>query len=180
MICLVGLMGESHMRMKALFTLLLLGASHVAFAEGGCPAGQYPIGGQGVQGCAPIPSAGSGGGDLRPNGRWIKTWGAISMSDATGSMGASVGKRSKSEAEKEARGRCATYGATDCSTAITYKNQCVAYADPEKGSNGRISISAGPSKEVASAEVLKYCASRGGGVCVIRYTDCTEPLFKSF
>lgn len=72
-------MGESHMRMKALFTLLLLGASHVAFAEGGCPAGQYPIGGQGVQGCAPIPSAGSGGGDLRPNGRWIKTWGAISI-----------------------------------------------------------------------------------------------------
>jgi hypothetical protein len=102
------------------------------------------------------------------------------MSDATGSMGASVGKRSKSEAEKEARGRCAIYGATDCSTAITYKNQCVAYADPEKGSNGRISISAGPSKEVASAEVLKYCASRGGGACVIRYTDCTEPLFKSF
>lgn len=75
MICLVGLMGESHMRMKALFTLFFLDASHAAFAEGGCPAGQYPIGGQGVQGCAPIPSAGSGGGDLRPNGRWIKTWG---------------------------------------------------------------------------------------------------------
>ncbi len=34
-----------------------LGA-HVAYAEGGCPPGSYPIGGQGVQGCAPIPGAG--------------------------------------------------------------------------------------------------------------------------
>lgn len=37
------------------FTLALAAFSGHAFAEGGCPAGQYPIGGQGVQGCAPIP-----------------------------------------------------------------------------------------------------------------------------
>lgn len=41
---------------------LLLAAvfQSAAFAEGGCPPGQYPIGGQGVQGCAPIPGAGDG------------------------------------------------------------------------------------------------------------------------
>ena len=27
-------------------------------AEGNCPSGYYPVGGQGVQGCAPIPGGG--------------------------------------------------------------------------------------------------------------------------
>lgn len=34
----------------------------IAKAEGNCPPGFYPVGGRGVQGCAPIPVAGTGGG----------------------------------------------------------------------------------------------------------------------
>lgn len=68
-----------------------LGFSVSASAEGGCPAGSYPIGGQGVQGCAPIPSSGSSSSEgPRPNGRWIKTWGALA-SAPNGASGASVG-----------------------------------------------------------------------------------------
>lgn len=172
--------GNCMKKMKALLTLSLLAWSCAAYAEGGCPVGQYPVGGQGVQGCAPIPGGG-GGGDLQPNGRWIKTWGAIYQSDATGAMGASVGKRTKAEAEKEAKDRCTTYGASDCMALIAYNNQCVAYAYPKKSSGGgRVSAVRGPTKEVASTEVLKLCAARNESQCEVLYSDCTEPLFHSY
>lgn len=146
-----------------------------------CPLGQYPIGGQGAGGCAPIPaSQGEGSSGPRAIGKWIKTWGAISRSVATGDVGASVGKRSKAEAVAEAQSRCATYGAKDCTVGITYKNQCVAYADPAPGSKGLISMAGGPTREAASTEVLKYCAAHGGGQCTIKYTDCSEPIFQEF
>lgn len=58
-----------------------------AMAEGRCPPGQYPIGGQGMAGCAPLPGAGDGeNSGPTPTGRWIKTWGAISMA-SNGGMG---------------------------------------------------------------------------------------------
>ncbi|HFK2948040.1 TPA: DUF4189 domain-containing protein [Stenotrophomonas maltophilia] len=97
-------------------------------AEGRCPPGQYPIGGQGVGGCAPIPGSGTDGVQSGPiaTGRWIKTWGAIAGAASTGDMGASVGRRSKREAVSEALARCATHGAKDCKIDTTYKNQCVA------------------------------------------------------
>lgn len=63
--------------------LATLGSSQV-FAEGVCPPGMYPVGGQGVQGCAPIHGALGGGAGFsvpapappRPTGAWITTWGA--------------------------------------------------------------------------------------------------------
>lgn len=58
-----------------------LSAGFVAqsLAEGRCPPGQYPIGGQGVRGCAPMPGggAGSNGVSPRPTGRWETRWGAL-------------------------------------------------------------------------------------------------------
>jgi hypothetical protein len=148
--------GNCMKKMKALLTLSLLAWSCAAYGGGG-------------------------GGDLQPNGRWIKTWGAIYQSDATGAMGASVGKRTKAEAEKEAKDRCTTYGASDCMALIAYKNQCVAYAYPKKSSGGgRVSAVRGPTKEVASTEVLKLCAARNENQCEVLYSDCTEPLFHSY
>jgi hypothetical protein len=55
-------------------------------------------------------------------------------------MGASVGKRTKAEAEKEAKDRCTTYGASDCTALIAYKNQCVAYAYPKRSGEGGASF----------------------------------------
>ena len=78
------------------FTLTLatlsLAIAKPALAEGGCPPGSYPIGGQGVQGCAPIPGATNSGTNKHPTpaGRWVKTWGALA-SAPNGASGASVG-----------------------------------------------------------------------------------------
>ena len=75
--------------MKLLARTVVIGiamlGTNVVFAEGGCPPGMYPIGGQGVQGCAPIPGAQGGGpgssvsapAPPRPTGEWITTWGAL-------------------------------------------------------------------------------------------------------
>ncbi len=41
--------------------LMFSSLSHLAWAEGNCPQGMYPVGGQGVMGCAPIPNYGGGG-----------------------------------------------------------------------------------------------------------------------
>lgn len=106
----------------ATLAVVLALTSDLAWAEGRCPPGQYPIGGQGAGGCAPIPaSQGEGSSGPRAIGKWIKTWGALSRSVVTGDVGASVGKRSKAEAVAEAQSRCATCGAKDCSVGITYK-----------------------------------------------------------
>ena len=174
--------------MKYMFPLILVGLLLCLFvtgearAEGRCPPGQYPIGGQGVGGCAPIPGSGTGGVQSGPiaTGRWIKTWGAIAGAASTGDMGASVGRRSKREAVSEALARCATHGAKDCKIDTTYKNQCVAYADPEPSSKGIVSISVAGSREEATNRVLSYCAKNGGGQCKVLYTDCAEPIFESF
>lgn len=50
-----------------------------ARAGGSCPPGQYPIGGEGVQGCAPVPGGGAGenGASPRPTEKWEARWGAI-------------------------------------------------------------------------------------------------------
>lgn len=60
---------------------LILGVAYQAFAEGNCPPGYCPIGGQGARGCAPIPGAASGSGTTAeiqlasPTGKWVRTWG---------------------------------------------------------------------------------------------------------
>lgn len=52
-----------HKFLLALFTLVVFGGwgfMENAAKEGNCPPGFFPIGGQGVQGCAPIPGANAG------------------------------------------------------------------------------------------------------------------------
>lgn len=109
-------------------------------AEGRCPPGQYPIGGQGVGGCAPIPG-GAEAADAGPRatGRWIKTWGAIALSPS-GASGASTGKKSKSLAAKDAEEVCAKGGASGCKVAFTYKNQCAVAVVPKSGTGGLFSV----------------------------------------
>lgn len=81
-----------------------------AQAEGRCPPGQYPIGGQGVGGCAPIPGGeGAATSGPRATGKWIKTWGAISLAPS-GASGSSTGRVRKTEAVEEAQRKCAESG----------------------------------------------------------------------
>ena len=170
---------------KFLLLLLLVSLPLLAFAEGSCPPGFYPIGGQGVQGCAPIPGAATTGSEAgipapapRPTGYWEQTWGAISIAKSTGDIGVTYGKSSKSEADSDALGKCATYGAKDCRISLSYKNQCAAIAKEAKGAyvhSGRSS-----SIERATGIAMKGCIANTGGACEVVHTNCSEPIFHKY
>lgn len=165
--------------------LLLSLMTNSAFAEGNCPPGYYPIGGQGVQGCAPIGGAAASPAQSmpvpapRPSGEWIKTWGALAKSSGSDLVGASNGELSRKEAEQLATERCAAEGAKDCSVSFTYMNQCMAYAVPSSG-KGMAMLSRGPTRQAAHQEAVKYCQDSKGGSCDIAYSACAEPHFRSF
>ncbi|PNY76300.1 hypothetical protein C1750_00635 [Stenotrophomonas pavanii] len=121
----------------------------VAFAEGSCPPGFYPIGGQGVQGCAPIPGAAasippSQAPRQAPEGEWEKRWGAIAegaVSSQGGSKptGTAVSQRTESLAQSVALDACRKAGGGSCRITISYYNQC---ADPVGALNlGAITVS---------------------------------------
>ncbi|WP_367346244.1 DUF4189 domain-containing protein [Stenotrophomonas bentonitica] len=148
-----------------------------AQAEGRCPPGQYPVGGQGVGGCAPIPAGGSGDQAPVPTGRWIKTWGAVASS-GSGDAGASKGKFSKSEASKDAIAQCAQWGATDCKVTLTYKNSCVAVIQGQKGLGGKVSTAA--DEQTAIERATDQCKESGSASCKVLYSACTDPYFEKY
>ncbi|WP_313204295.1 DUF4189 domain-containing protein [Stenotrophomonas sp.] len=160
-----------------------------ALAEGGsCPPGYYPIGGQGAQRCAPIPtsggSAGSGSQEIRlstPTGRWVKTWGAIATSMSSDDAGVSDGKRTKAEAEKLAVERCGSTGAKDCVVSKTYHNQCVSWLVPkDRNPNGQGAIGTGGTPEFARMYAQSVCKNSVPGPCDEVYANCTKPIFEEF
>jgi len=169
----------------ACVAMLFASAAH---AEGGCPAGQYPIGGQGAVGCAPMPQQQQQQQQApRPSGEWIKTWGAISIG-VKGSepyYGVPVGMRTKAEAEQEALARCAKLGAEHCKVVLTYQNQCAAIGEPKTDGkpnpDGYVQFIGQPDKESASSEALRTCTARNPTMqCEVIYAACTEPIFRKF
>lgn len=159
--------------------LAMLGVSGAASAEGACPPGSYPVGGQGVQGCAPIPGSGAGGtASPRPTGRWIKTWGAIALS-SEGASGAATSRLTKEAASRDAEAMCKSSGGASCKVAFTYKNQCAAAAVPSSGSGGT-SFGRGATVDVAEKISLELCAKEGGVGCTKIYSACAEPKFEAF
>ncbi|WP_421567373.1 DUF4189 domain-containing protein [Stenotrophomonas sp. PD6] len=176
-----------------LVILMLSSASFPALAEGGCPPGQYPIGGQGVQGCAPIPRAGSTGAApaARPTGEWENRWGAV-VEDMKPdpnrplATGYAVSQRSKRAAISAATSQCKTQGGNKCEVRIAYYNQCVALADPDPV-NGR--IPAGLTSSAVGAETLDKAKSLAldgcrsgskGASCSVTYSACSMSEFKAF
>ncbi|WP_343238094.1 DUF4189 domain-containing protein [Stenotrophomonas rhizophila] len=160
--------------MVALGTFIPLSAS----AEGRCPPGQYPVGGQGVGGCAPIPSSGGGdSGSPVPTGRWIKTWGAIAVS-SSGDAGASKGKMSKAEASKDAIAQCSQWGAKDCKIELAYKNQCAAVIQADKGKGTKLNT--GAEEKTAIERATLDCKKSGSETCKVIYSGCTDPYFEKY
>lgn len=170
----------------SLCALVFLGAAGMAAAEGNCPPGYYPIGGQGVQGCAPIPSSASSSGTIEvpansPTGRWVKTWGAIAESSSTQDAGASTGLRSQEAAEQEALRKCSSTGAADCSVSLAYRNQCVAWVIPSgKTGRGVSAVGRGATPEMALIMAHSKCENDVGGKCAVLYENCTKPIFEEF
>ena len=168
-------------------SVVSLALSASAFAEGNCPSGYYPIGGQGVQGCAPIPGASSGGAPAqagvpqppRPSGEWLTRWGAVVQSPTSDLIGTSANKTSEAAAETEARRICESEGARDCKTSLTYYNQCVAFSVPNSG-KGRGSVNTAVDLATAKKNALASCSDTSGARCAISHTECSEPEFREY
>lgn len=170
-----------------LASFLILGVAHQSFAEGNCPAGYYPIGGQGARGCAPIPGAATGGGTSAeiqlgsPTGKWVRTWGAIASSKNTQDAGVSTGKRAKDLAEQEALSKCASGGARDCKVDLAYFNQCASWVVPSgRSGGGQSGVAGGPTPERALFAARLMCRNDQQGECVEFYANCTKPIFEEF
>lgn len=164
---------------RALLLMICVGGVGVVHAEGRCPPGQYPIGGQGVGGCAPIPtSGGEANSSPKATGRWIKTWGAIATA-SNGASGTVTGKLKKSDAVNAAMDQCKATGASGCSINFTYKNQCVAASIATSGFGGTQFSTAADLKE-ADSRSLQDCKNRGGKGCEVIYHACTDPYFEKF
>ncbi|WP_325051572.1 DUF4189 domain-containing protein [Stenotrophomonas sp. ZAC14D2_NAIMI4_7] len=161
------------------------GSGTTAHAEGGCPPGSYPIGGQGVQGCAPIPGAGGGqsGSSIptppRPTGRWHDAWGAIAHSKSTSVVGTASAETSRRSAERTALKKCAVEGAKDCAVVMAYTNQCFAWVIPNVGGPGAQSgMARAATMELANELAQKECKDGAGDACKPFYSDCAEPTFE--
>ncbi|MEA9573513.1 DUF4189 domain-containing protein [Xanthomonas campestris] len=172
------------MKLSKILLLLLLNITFSAGAEQGCPPGQFPIGGQGAVACAPIPQTGSGPQEASPLGKWIKTWGAISLDKSSaGALGVSFGKRSKREAQQDAIAGCIKAGGKDCRDWTTYQNQCAAVAEPYRDGRsvaGTLHFRTGPSPEKIKREAEEICSSENKGECRVIYEACSEPIFKPY
>lgn len=176
---LVNLQSKAASLAAVLFLAVLMCRSEPVHAEGGCPPGSYPIGGQGVQGCAPIPSNGSAEEQARPTGRWLKTWGAIATA-SNGDAGASAKMKSKGAATSDALSQCARMGAKDCKIVMSYKNQCVAMVTPTNLDRGGAVTSRAETEVVASKLAMDICNNRGSAGCKVFYSACSEPIFEAF
>lgn len=152
-----------------------------AFAEGRCPPGQYPVGGQGVGGCAPIPGAAASQQRAAPQAtaptsRWGTRWGAIVASAATSDAGAATGRLTKSDALSEAMAKCRRNGATDCKVMAEYSNQCVAWVVPDGGDATALGgLGEGATPELAMKKAQSYCENRAGNGCKVAYSACSLP-----
>ncbi|WP_080689414.1 DUF4189 domain-containing protein [Xanthomonas arboricola] len=174
------------MRIYKFFIIILAFSVSSAHGEGGCPAGQYPVGGQGAVACAPIPQNSSQS-RPRPSGKWIKTWGAIAMGSVNSviNYGVSTGKFSKNDAQREAMQKCASHGEQDCKITLTYQNQCAAISTPEIGgkpSGGTVHFSGGETIAKASTAASAQCKKSNPtpAQCSVIYSDCTEQVFEEY
>ncbi|MBA0280787.1 DUF4189 domain-containing protein [Stenotrophomonas maltophilia] len=163
--------------------LLLLGIAPIdsVVAEGRCPPGQYPIGDQGVGGCAPIPGAGGGTREPEPAGQWHKTWGAIASSPSTAEAGVATGRATKEDAERVALEGCGMHAARDCRILIAYRNQCAAWVVPQSQGNGaRGGVASGQDLKEAIVQAQKICVDPTGTQCKVAYSACSEPVYEAF
>jgi hypothetical protein len=158
--------------MRYLLSLLLLSVVMAdVHAEGGCPAGMYPIGGGsgGWSGCAPIPNnGGQPAADAGP--QWSSRWGAIAADSGTASVASVGGLSSKRKAEKEAVARCrASGGSKACKIWLTFENQCGVFVV----GNGLASAHSASDIEVAKRNGLTQCRAGGNGECTVISSQCS-------
>ncbi|AZQ54614.1 DUF4189 domain-containing protein [Burkholderia cenocepacia] len=159
--------------MKSKFTLALLVTTFCiqAYAEGGCPPGTVPQGGQGTTGCMPISGYGQPGNRAIPgaplNVTFIERWGAVALdAQETHNIGASHDKASRAEAEQIAMKNCLDLGSKKCELVSAYSNRCVAVAKADT----HYSVATNLTKPEAEKTVLGLCEDAS---CKVVYSQCS-------
>jgi hypothetical protein len=147
-----------------LIFFMLRGA--VVHAEGGCPPGEIPEGGQGVSSCRPIP-----GYTQQPQGHWINQWGAIATDTPNHGIGASINQSSEEQAKEAAIANCISNGGVHCNVDITYDNSCVAFVAGDTGHNA----SSADTVDKAVQLGMNTCMKAGDTNCRAVYKTCSMP-----
>lgn len=148
-----------------------------AHAEGGCPAGYYPIGAQqgqqGPQGCAPIPNYDKQQTrDQLPHVRWQKKWGAIARDSSTGLLGAAEDQPSEQQARDAAGADCHNKTGTACEVISSYGNTCAALVSGNSG----YAIALDNLEDGAAQKATSMCVDGGARGCHVQYSGCSLPL----
>lgn len=151
--------------------LVLAALPQISRAEGGtCPPGYYPIGGGGVQGCAPMP--GDGGSDAPdPGPQWASRWIALAIDVKLGAVGAVRDMPSKRAANKEALKRCRENGGTACKPLASTHNQCMALA----WGKGYAATFGAPTGDGAINGAQREC-ERSSQDCKVVFGACSYPV----
>ncbi|RQS22278.1 DUF4189 domain-containing protein [Burkholderia sp. Bp8992] len=142
-----------------------------AYAEGGCPPGTVPQGGQGTTSCRPIPGYGQPGNQAIPgaplNVTYIERWGAVALdAQETHNIGASHDKASRSEAEQIAMKNCLDLGSRKCELVSAYSNRCVAVAKADT----HYSVATSLTRPEAEKSVIGLCEDAS---CKVVFSSCS-------
>lgn len=141
---------------------VFLASGDAARAEGRCPPGYYPVGGDRASDCAPIPGAQNGGGDgydsepaSRP--RRADTYGAIVWGigrDGATRYNVTTGALPLGQAHASALSQCQSEGNSDCRLGLDFSNGYYAVAVAGKNEGA---VDSGPSERIARQKAKAAC-----------------------
>jgi hypothetical protein len=153
-----------------MFCLLFSVFSINAFAEGGCPNGEYPQEGPGWRTCIPFPP-GKATANQPAGPAYQNQWGALAVDANTGSLGTELNGTSKSDAATKAIADCKSKGGESCTVMIQVRNACMAMvvAPDDLFTEG------GSTKTEAEDKVMKHCNGQTGK-CGIYFSGCSVPV----
>lgn len=161
------------MKPLVLISLLLgLLMFHIpAQGDGNCPPGYYSIGGQDVQGCAPLPGHYQQlpSRPSAPPMRWESRWGAIAIG-TVGGVGVAANKPNKQEAEQSSITDCQEKYGSNCKVETSYANGCAVVVAGDKLHN---SSNAATLAEATSIG-MKTCSAEDTN-CQVILTSCSPP-----
>lgn len=115
-----------------------------------------------------------------PRGKWLRTWGAVSMDDQTGAIGRAAGEYDRATAVERANASCEEIGGKECKLMLAYMYQCAAVASPvSNGENvaGVIAVVTGASIAAAERGAEKKCVSLNKTSCKAVFSECSAPKF---
>jgi hypothetical protein len=108
---------------------------------------------------------------VEPPPIWADRWGAVAVSFKDGRAGAKGQMRSKSDAVNAAIDICHQNGGSECKLVLSYKNQCVAVAQPDGG--GVVTTMSAESVDRAGALAIGKCGD--ASKCHVVYGECSVP-----